>query len=715
VPDWRWLLDRSDSPWYPTLKLFRQPEPGDWASVFAAMVAQLAEQLMAGPSEAPHRYDIEALFGEALAHHVRGQLTEALAIYDTITRLDPNAAAVHCNRGIALQSLNRFEEAVRSYDRALRLKPDLTEAYNNKANALLESGRLNEALQNYDHAIALNPHLAEAHHNKGKTLLALHRPAEAVESYDRATSLKPDYADAYYNRGNALQELKRPQEALQSYDHAIKLKPDFAEAFTGRGNALNDLKRLDEALLCFDQAIALKPDLAEAYNNRGNIFRSLKRPEEALLDIDRAIALKPDYAKAYGNKGNVLQDLERLEEALEAYDRAIALKPDLAHAYTNIGRALGDLKRPDEALRNGDCARVLEPDFAAAHNGRAVALQNLGRYEEALESFDNAIVLDPDYANAKFNKSTCILLQGNWAEGWRLYEWRKKKADPAGSRTFPQPEWTGNESLEGKTLFIHAEQGLGDTIQFCRYALLAEAKGAKVIFAVHDGLVRLFRGLSPAIEIIPLKGAPAAFDTHIALMSMPLAFRTTLSSCPAKVPYLHAEPEKIATWKTRLGCEGFKVGICWQGSKIVPDRAFPVAHFEAIAKLPNVRLISLQKNDGTEQLRDLARGMKVETLGEDFDAGPDAFIDTAAVMQCLDLVITSDTAIAHLAGALARPTWIALKYVPDWRWLLDRSDSPWYPTLRLFRQPAPGDWPSVFAAIQAQLIEEIGLEPNEGA
>jgi len=226
-----------------------------------------------------------------------------------------------------------------------------------------------------------------------------------------------------------------------------------------------------------------------------------------------------------------------------------------------------------------------------------------------------------------------------------------------------------------------------------------------VIFAVQDALVQLLKTLDPGIAIQSLATRATGFDYQIALMSMPLAFRTRLETCPARVPYLHADGERLAKWRERLGGHGFKIGICWQGKQADIDigRSFPLRHFEAIAKLPDVRLISLQKHDGVEQLRDLPPGTRVETLGQDFDAGPHAFLDTAAVLECLDLIITSDTAVAHLAGAMGRPAWVALKCVPDWRWLLDRSDSPWYPTFRLFRQPEPGDWPNVFAAIQTEL------------
>ncbi len=591
------------------------------------------------------------------------------------------------------------------------MRPNDTDALFRKAVERHKHGRLAEALSLYETIIRLDPNIAPAHYNHGTVLHAVNRTADALRSYDRAIALQPNYAEAHYNRGIALRNLKRLEDAVRSYDRVIALKPDFAEAHNNRGNTLRELKRTAEAIQSLDRAIRIRPDYAEAYYNKANVLHDLGHLNEALQSFDRAIELKPDYAGAFSNRGNTLQDLKRPQEALQSFDKAIAIKPSFADAHYNKGNALLELGRPDEALQCFDKAIQLDPQHAKAHCNKGHRLAELKRVDEAIRCYDAAIGIQPSMAEAHWNKSHCVLLKGDFAEGFQLYEWRKKRARPTGLWRCPQPEWTGKESLQGKTLLIHAEQGLGDTIQFCRYVLLAREKGAKVVFAVQDPLKRLLDRLGPDIEIVPLTGAPDAFDYHIALMSTPLAFGTTWSTCPAKVPYLYAEPQNVTKWRKRIGSQGFKIGICWQGNKqaeVEVGRSIPLRQFEAIARLPNVRLISLQKNDGVEQLADLPPGMKMETLGDDFDAGPDAFVDTAAAMECLDLVITSDTAVAHLAGALARPAWVALKYVPDWRWLLDRSDSAWYPTLRLFRQPKPDDWPGAFAAIETELPERIG-------
>jgi len=656
-------------------------------------------------------HDSDTLFDQAVKHHQSGRFAEAVVLYDASVASDPQRTSAHFNRGTALLSLGKADEALLSFDRVLELEPDDADAHYLKAVLLVRLDRLEEALESYRRATALKPEFADAWFEQGDVLRRLNRIEEAISSYDRATAIKPDFAEAYNDKGNLLRALKRLDEARECFDRLVVLKPDMAVAHNNRGTVLGDLERFVEALQSYDRAIELSSDYAEAYNNKGNALRIFNQPENALWCYDRAIEFKPDFAEAYGNRGAVLNQLSRHSEALQSYDRAIELKPDFAEAYNNKANVLDRLNRPHDAFRCHDRALEINPNYVDAHCFKGNTFCSLRRMDEAIHCYDRAIALNPDYADAYWSKSRCKLMIGDFEEGWPLYEWRKKR--PGFTKIYhrSQPCWSGNESLEGANLLIYAEQGLGDTIQFCRYALLAEQKGARVTLAVQDALVRLLGSLSPATAIEKLSAVSGTFDYQIALMSMPQAFGTTLSTCPAKVPYLRAEPEKVQMWKSRLGSHGFKVGIGWQGNKraeIDFGRSFPLRHFEGISKLPNIRLISLQRSEGIEQLGSLPSGMKVETLGEDFDRGPDAFVDTAAVMDCLDLVITSDTAMAHLAGALGRPTWVALKCVPEWRWLLDRADSPWYPTLKLFRQPEPGDWSSVFAAIEAQLRARDG-------
>ena len=659
--------------------------------------------------------DDARLRGNADAEDGNRRLEEALKHCDAEIRRNSHVADAHCRRAMVLQSLRRFDEALQSLERAIQLRPRDAETHFRKANLLGSLRRMEEAVASYDCALACRPDHAPAWHNRAGALHALRRLDDALRSCDKAIAFQPGHADAHLHRGNVLMELGRPGDALESYERAIAAKPDLVEAQYNRSHALRHLGRLNQALDSFNRTIALKAGFAEAHLGRGNTLADLDRPGEAVRSYDRAIALKPDLAEAHNNRGMALHRLGRLEEALESYSRAIGHRSGYALACNNRGTALREIGRLEEALRDCTRAIALNPRFAEAHYNRGNVLKGLKRPDEALHDYDCAIALKPDLAEAHWNKAVCTLLMGLFEKGWRLYERRQRKPEYDATLLARQTIWSGAESLEGKSLYIQAEQGLGDTIQFCRYALLAAKIGEEVVLAVQDPLVRLMKSLGCAIHIRELTSGLPASDYYIPLLSMPLAFHTDADSIPAEIPYLSAEPEKIRHWSARIGSKGFRVGICWQGAKggeVDIGRSFPVRHFEGISRIPGVRLISLQKNAGAEQLLDLPAGMEVETFGDDFDAGPDAFIDSAAIMENLDLMITSDTAVAHLAGALGRPVWVALSYVPDWRWHLDRCDSPWYPTMKLFRQTEAGNWRSIFAAMEMLLLEMLRADQS---
>jgi Flp pilus assembly protein TadD len=506
-----------------------------------------------------------------------------------------------------------------------------------------------------------------------------------------------------HERGVALHRAGRFAEALASFDAALALEPSSAELCNSRGNALRRLKRLPEALASYERAIALSPELAAAWNNRGLVLQAVRRFDEAAASFRRALELQPQLAEACNNLGTVECALGRPAAALANFRLALELQPRLRGVHANLGNALRDLGQPAEALAEHELAVREDPRTAAAHCNRGNALHDLGRLDDAIASYDQATALDPGYAQAYFNKSACLLLAGRFAEGLPLYEWREQLPDAA-ARPLAVPVWHGTEEIAGRTLLIYADQALGDTLQFCRYARLVQQRGARVVLSVQPMLRELLASLDPAIRVIGSDDEPGECDYQCALLSLPLAFGTALEGIPAAVPYLSADPRRIARWRERLGRDGFKVGIAWQGSRnrIDVGRSAPLAMFSRLATVPGVRLISLQKGEDVEPPG--ANGLPLERLAG-LDAGPQAFLDSAAVMVHLDLVITSDTALAHLAGALARPTWVALKYVPDWRWLQGRADSPWYPGMRLFRQSSPGDWQGVFAAIQARLAQ----------
>lgn len=411
-----------------------------------------------------------------------------------------------------------------------------------------------------------------------------------------------------------------------------------------------------------------------------------------------------DFPSDLIEAGNALNGQGRFAEALACYDRAVALDSRDPIAHLNRGITLQLLLRYGEAVSAYDQALVLAPHFAQGWNDRGVALQYAGQFDAALDSFHRAEALDSALAVAPLSRALCHLLLGDFASGLPLYEWRKQMPKPMEARVYRAPLWTGAEDISGKTLFAYIEQGLGDTIQYYRYVRFALERGAKVILSVPDQLIGLLKDAQPDVALIGWKQQPSAFEFHIPLASIPLAVGMRAETIPVADHYLTAQVARVARWKEKIGAHGFRIGIAWQGNNLVmgsEGKSFPVAALEHIAKMPGVRLIALQKNAGSEQLAHLPPGMTVETY--DFDNGPDAFLDTAAIMRTCDLVISADTGPAHLAGALGVPTWVALKHVPDWRWFLERSDSPWYPSLRLFRQPVLGDWASVFAAMQSEL------------
>ena len=587
----------------------------------------------------------------------------------------------------------------------------------NQGAALHERGRLADAEQIYREVLARAADHVGALHLLGVLMAQTKRLEPGVELMRRALALQPNFAQAHNNCGAILRKLKRFEEALASFDKAIALQPNLVEAHNNRGATLKELKRLDEALASYDKALTLKPDFAETHYNRGNALKELKRLDEAVASYDKALAIRPDHADTLYNRGNALRELKRLDEALASYDKALAITPDDADALTSRGYALMELKRLEEAVASYDKALVIRPDDADTLISRGYALRELKRLEEAVASYDKALAIRPDHVEASSSKSFPLLMAGRFDPGWRLYENRKKIGqwiDYSASRSYPKPPWSGGETLAGKTLFVYWEQGLGDTIQFCRLAKLAEQRGANVVFSVQNRLRRLLQTLSPTIKLIDEKQAPAEFDYHCPLLSLPLAFGTTLNDIPGEAPYLRAEPERVRKWRDKLGCKGFKIGVVWQGSKVGKvdvGRSFAPAEFLGISQIPNVRLISLQKHDVAEQLRELPPGMNIETLGAGYDADDDdAFLDTAAVVETLDLIIGCDTSVPHLAAALGRPVWVVLKYVPDWRWMLDRTDSPWYPTMRLFRQRIRDDWKGVFLEIESALRERMGDE-----
>jgi tetratricopeptide (TPR) repeat protein len=553
-------------------------------------------------------------------------------------------------RGLELMQLGQLQAALTSLNEAVRLAPDDYIALNGMGVILLSVKQIPKALACFERALALQPNDPTANHNRGLALMSLARHEEARQSFERTLRLAPGSQPTWLWRGKCYLELQRPAEALASFERARTLAPgDFAAHFQA-GIALARLARNSEALACFTSALACNPRSAEAFNNRGAVAVRLFRPAEALADFQRAIDLTPDYADAYVNYGNTLK--------------------------------------------------------------------GLGRYSEALAPFDRALTLEPGNVEAAWSKAILLLAQGDFAGGLPLYESRLQR-DPVRrlQRDFNRPRWNGQQPLAGRSVLVHAEQGLGDTLQFARYLRPLEELGAEVTFEVQPVLMQLLRSL-PLRGKLLARGDPLPnTDFHIPLLSLPLALGTRIDTIPGGVPYLQVDPEAEHTWRERLAAlPGRKVGLNWHGNpqseqlSALQARSFPLASAAPLAQLPAITLISLQKGAGAEQRAQVGFSAAVAQLTDPQHLGAaEIATETAAILQCLDLVITADTALAHLAGALGVRVWVVLQSVADWRWLVDRDDCPWYPTMRLFRQRTAGDWSEVFQRIARVLEAETGL------
>ena len=488
-------------------------------------------------------------------------------------------------------------------------------------------------------------------------------------------------------------------------DEALHLKPDFADALCMGGYMLSQCGKPDSAMRFYQRALELDASLVIAHVNSGKLLFAAGRFAEALASFAAATALAPHDPDAWCSRAGALRELGRLEESLEAAARALELRHDFPEAAINLGNALLKLDRSEEAFEAYLRASLPGPCLAQGLLGQALALRSLGRFSEAMAAFDAAAALGSREAVA--GKGCLMLTLGDFETGLEGYEARWLKGKSLGEALGTRFETWKGPGRRGERVLVLNDHGLGDTIQFFRYLPLMAAAGVDATFMCPPRLRRLLSSKA-RVRFADWPPEGQQFDAQIAISSLPHVFNTRLETIPAAVPYLVAEPALRDMWARRIGAEGFKIGVVWQGNadpEADRARSMPLAALAPLAEIAGVRLISLQKGAGEEQLSKLPSSMKVETLGADFDAGADAFVDTAAAMTCLDLVVTCDTSIAHLAGALALPVWVALKSDAEWRWLTRRADSPWYPTMRLFRQSGRGVWCDVFESMARELAK----------
>ena len=605
-----------------------------------------------------------------------GDAINSERLCNQILAVDPiNAPALHLH-GLIVARQGRATEAFALIGRSLEIDPNNSMAWVHHGIALGNLGKAEQSLLSYEKASIADPSNWHAWINKGVSLHRLGRFVEAIDCYNRAL---PHYANDPVLHGNlALSYTASGQfgKAIASWDKVLVLSPTNLDAAISRASLLNSLREHSEALKGLDRFRAVGNANPDFLLNLAIALKGVLRLDQALSVCDRVLALGQKLPEAWFARGNILFETGRLDDALACYNKTLELAPLFADAAIGCGSVLAE---------RGDLAG-------------------------AVAAFDRALALAPDHAQAHWNRGNYLLAHRDFEKGWEEFEWRKRLTGSSEVRIYSKPLWNSREDIKGKTIYLYSEQALGDTIQFCRYVGILRQMGANIILEVQDRLVRLLRDSLDDVEIIGASGTSPRFDYHFPLLSLPRELRTNATNIPDKVPYISAEPDRVRTWAKRLGEHGFKIGICWQGRQsglTERGRSIPLTCYRPLAQMPGVRLISLQKDKNAGQFLAL-HGMQVETCGDDFDAGDSAFLDAAAVMENLDLVITCDTAVAHLAGALGRPTWVALRFVPDWRWQLDRSDSPWYPTMRLFRQKNNQDWASVFAEMHVALRELIG-------
>ena len=664
------------------------------------------------PSRQPPVSILDGMLAGGLKHHQQGRLSEAEQVYRRVLAIDArHSGALHLLGTLAHQ-VGRRDVALQLIRAAIKIDPAQAAFYSNLGTVLQAEGLLDEAAAAYQDALDRNPRLAEAQMNLGTVLEAQGKLDKAASRFRAALSLRPDLAEAHMNLGNLLQAQGKLAEALDSQERALALKPELAEASFSRGNVLQAQGRIDEAVAAYRQALDLKPAFAEAHGNLGNALQAGRKLDEAVVSYERALALKPDYAEAHYNLGNARLAQELLAEAAECYERALGLKPNLPEAHYNLGnlrQAEGNLEGAEACFER---AVALRPAYAEAHYNLGCVLQQQGRPGTALAEIRTALRLRPDYAQARFGLALAEVQSGDFDRGWRDYEARWESPDhDTPKRTYRQPLWTG-EPLEQGRLLVWGEQGVGDEIMFAGLIPEAIRTGNAITLECEPRLQPLFARSFPEIEVVASRAvqaagedAPSDVAAQIPAGSLPKLFRNREADFAAAAsPYLLANRDLREQFRGFYGDGARLVGLAWhtKNARTGRKRSMDLSQLSPLFALPGIRWVSLQYGD----FDDLEAQSKAAGAPLLIDRSVDQFADIdrfAAQVAAMDLVLSIDNSTAHLAGALGLPVWLMLPHASDWRWLEKRGDSPWYPTMRLFRQPAPGDWKRVVHAVCAAL------------
>ncbi len=591
-------------------------------------------------------------------------------------------------------------DAIQHYQVLLKKHPQEAQIIYLLGTAYCQSGQLPQAIETLQQAIQLNPSNAFAYNNLGNALQEQKRKQEALECYQQAIKIKPDYVSAFYNQGNLLNELGQPQAALKSYAEALRLQPNYVDALREYGNLLRDSNQVEEALEIYAQALHYEYQNADVHFHRAIALKKLGRIHQALESYLEAARCNPHHASALYNCGNLYLDLARYPQAIERYTLALEAKPEYPEAYLNRGNAQKAIGQMQASLQDYSAAIQLRPEYADAYSNRGNLHKDNGRIQLALADYEQALALRPDYAEVQWNKALLLIVQGQYEQGWALYEWRlRMQSYQINCLQFPLPEWRDLSQIKDQVVLVYTEQGFGDAIQFCRYLPIVRQHCKQLIVLVHRSLLGVLQTLQCDMTLVAKGEQLPAFDSYCPLMSLPFVCHTNLNNIPSDIPYLTATAVKQQQWQERINSSAnsasaspLKVGLAWAGSAKHDNdsnRSIALQLLHDLLQVP-VSWHSLQKE---YRVHDHSSIRKASQLHQHQQQLQD-FSDTAALISQMDLVISVDTSVAHLAGAMGKPVWILLPFAPDYRWLLERSDCPWYPTARLFRQSVLGDWTS---------------------
>jgi len=663
----------------------------------------------------------QSLKAEGDAYFHDGKLTEAEQCYRRAISIDPGFARAYCNLGYVLKELGRYDEALSNLCQVVEIQPDIADAYYAQGTIFAALAKSEDAIAFFKKALELDPRLEFAHRDLCLLLVQNGRFIEAKEAVLIGIHYLPASAEFHFFLGNLLHGESDFKSAVSHFQKTLELTPHRADAHVNLGLSLQSLGDLDNALAAFDRALEINSAVADWQSKRGCILQRLERPHMAIACFQEAIKLQPDFAEGHANLGSVLHEIGELDAALASYNKALALEPQVAQMHFNVGTILHEQLQLERALACYSNALAINDKHINARVNIAAIYSIQGKFNEAMKCYDellhgysaiasNLSPLQPDtvLADIHNNRGMLALLCGDYSLGWAEYEHRWNCTINPHQSHYPQPQWRGDVDISGKRILLYAEQGLGDTLQFIRYTKLVAARGAIVFLLVPQPLKSLAESSPGVSAVFGLDEALPVFDYQCPLMSLPFAFKTELSTIPADIPYLKCNSERIAHWRAKAGkASGLRVGLVWSGDPRKHSRSARSSdrirslnfdQMRPLLEIPGVEFFSLQLGqDAVAQLQGCPQV-------KDYTAELYDFQETAALMESLDLVISVDTSVAHLAGAVGKHIWLLNRRNTCWRWLWERTDSPWYPTLRVFRQPDFGDWETVITDVRNALI-----------